>query len=121
MRTDSRIDVGVNLDGTFFTPLPSTGLAKPFLLVGAPGTHTPGDDIDTSWDTSWNLLTGWRRWFVVRSTGHLSFTDFAPLAKRFGLPADPTAPLDGDHTDTISRALVTAFFVRQDPVQSSGR
>jgi predicted dienelactone hydrolase len=110
MRTDSRIDAGVNLDGTFFTPLPPTGLRRPFLLVGAPGTHTPGDEVDTSWDNGWNLLTGWRRWFVVPGTGHLSFTDFAPLAKRFGVPADPTAPLDGDRTDAVTRALVTGFF-----------
>ncbi|TWD79805.1 putative dienelactone hydrolase [Kribbella amoyensis] len=110
MVADPRIDAGVNLDGTFFTPLPSTGVRKPFLLVGAPGTHTPGDEVDRSWDDSWNLLTGYRRWFVLPETGHLSFTDFAPLAKRFGLPADPEAPLDGDRTDEVTRALVTGFL-----------
>jgi predicted dienelactone hydrolase len=108
MRTDPRVDAGVNLDGSFFTDVPPGGLDRPFLMLGEPGLHTPGDVRDTSWDTAWQLLTGWRRWFTVTGTAHLSFSDFAPLGKRFGLP--PSTPLDGDRTDEITRAYVVAFF-----------
>jgi predicted dienelactone hydrolase len=108
MRTDPRVDAGVNLDGSFFTDVPPGGLDRPFLMLGEPGLHKPGDVRDTSWDTAWQLLTGWRRWFTVTGTAHLSFSDFAPLGKRFGLP--PSTPLDGDRTDEITRAYVVAFF-----------
>ncbi|MEH1123203.1 alpha/beta hydrolase family protein [Micromonospora sp. CPCC 206061] len=107
MRTDPRVDAGVNMDGSFYTDLPPGGLDRPFLMLGEPGLHTPGDAHDTSWDTAWQLLTGWRRWFTVTGTAHMSFSDFAPLGKRFGLPS---APLDGDRIDQITRAYVAAFF-----------
>jgi hypothetical protein len=55
-------------------------------------------------------LTEWRPWFTVTGTLHLSFSDFAPLAKRFALPQ---APLDGDRIDEIVRAYVVAFFDAQ--------
>lgn len=109
MRNDPRIDAGVNMDGTFYTELPPSGLDRPFLMIGYPDAHLPGSEIDTSWDSAWQRLTGWRRWFTVTGTTHLSFCDFAPLAKRFGLPL---APLDGDRTDEIVRTYVTAFFDR---------
>lgn len=107
MRTDPRVDAGVNMDGSFFTELPPEGLNRPFLMLGEPGLHTPGDARDTSWDTAWQGLSGWRRWFTVTGTVHMSFSDYAPLAKRFGLPL---AALDGDRTDEIVRVYVAAFF-----------
>jgi predicted dienelactone hydrolase len=109
MRIDPRIDAGVNMDGTFFAPLPPGGLDRPFMMLGHPA-HQPSGDIDPSWNTAWQQLTGWRRWFTVTGTEHISFCDVAPLAKRFGLPQDS---LDGDRIDKIVRAYVTAFFDRQ--------
>lgn len=108
MRTDPRFDAGVNMDGTFFAQLPPGGLDRPFMMFGAPPGHLPGGP-DQSWDIAWQRLTGWRRWFTVTGVAHISFSDFAPLAKRFGLPL---APLDGDRTDEIVRAYLTAFFDR---------
>lgn len=108
MRADRRIDAGINLDGTFFTAPPGEGMDRPFLMLGTPA-HARGG-IDSSWDRAWPLLTGWRRWFVAEGTGHLSFTDFPVLGKRFNLPVDPAVPLDGDRTDQLTRAVIHDFF-----------
>ncbi|MQA02758.1 MAG: alpha/beta hydrolase [Streptosporangiales bacterium] len=109
LAADDRIDAGVNLDGTFFDPLPAAGLRKPFLMLGTQ-RHRPGGD-DESWDTAWARLHGAKYWFTVEDTGHLSFTDTAVLADQMGL-TDPAAPLPGTRTTAITRAYVGAFLDR---------
>lgn len=47
MLRDERVDAGINLDGTVFTPV-EPDLDRPFLLLGG-GQHAP-HGIDSSWD-----------------------------------------------------------------------
>jgi predicted dienelactone hydrolase len=108
MATDARVRAGINMDGTFFAPVPGAGLdGRPFLLLGTPG-HSPGGSDDT-WDRDWRRLDGWKRWLTVTGTGHLDFSDISVLADQAGLP-DTGSPLPGDRTALILRAYVNAFF-----------
>ncbi|MEU4692410.1 hypothetical protein [Actinoplanes sp. NPDC023714] len=108
MAADRRVRAGVNMDGTFFSDVPVTGLGgRPFLMLGKP-SHSPGGT-DTSWDRAWQRLDGWKRWLTVTGTAHLDFSDIAVLAEQAGLP-DPESPLSGARTASLMRAYVLAFF-----------
>lgn len=104
MLADSRVDAGVNLDGSFQPGL-DQDLARPFLMLGA-GTHgVPG--ADPSWDSTWPHLTGWRRWLNVPLMEHLSVSDAAVLGEWVGVPVQPLA---GVRSIEITRAYVAAFL-----------
>jgi predicted dienelactone hydrolase len=108
MAADPRVRAGVNMDGTFFAPVPETGLdARPFLMLGTPDHNPTGTD-DT-WARDWHRLDGWKRWLTITGTGHLDFTDTAILADQAGLP-DTGSPLPGTRTAQLVRAYVAAFF-----------
>jgi hypothetical protein len=81
MQADTRVDAGIDMDGTRY--IPATGLSRPVMFLGAPH-HSPGG-LDTSWDRDWNLTTGWKRWLVVAGTQHASFTDLAIFADQLGI------------------------------------
>ncbi|MEV8533150.1 alpha/beta hydrolase [Streptomyces sp. NPDC051211] len=103
MLRDPRVKAAVNMDGNFWFPN-NAPLDRPFLMLGQP-SHIPGGT-DPTWDKTWTELTGWKRWLSIDGTGHLSFTDLAPLAKQRGMPLQR---LDGDRADAITRTYVTAF------------
>ncbi|MEU4424122.1 hypothetical protein AB0F81_26135 [Actinoplanes sp. NPDC024001] len=108
MAADRRVRAGVNMDGSFFQPVPAAGLdRRPFLMLGMP-RHRPGD-FDTTWDRDWPKLDGWKRWLTVTGTGHFDFSDVPVLAEQAGLP-DPDFPLPGDRAARIVRDYVGAFF-----------
>ncbi|REK84874.1 alpha/beta hydrolase [Streptomyces inhibens] len=112
MAADERIRAGVNMDGTFFAPVPRSGLdGRPFLMLGALDGHAPGDD-DTTWLRDWHRLDGWKRWLTVRGAGHFTFIDIPVLAAQIGV-TDPTAPISGKRSGEITRDYVSAFFDRQ--------
>ncbi|GLI02209.1 hypothetical protein Pa4123_74870 [Phytohabitans aurantiacus] len=95
---------------TVAVPVTAAGAdpTSPVALPAPSGPYPVGmSRLHPSWDTAWQGLSGWRRWFTVTGTVHMSFSDYAPLAKRFGLPL---AALDGDRTDEIVRVYVAAFF-----------
>ncbi|MEV8633097.1 hypothetical protein AB0395_15700 [Streptosporangium sp. NPDC051023] len=71
--TDSRVRAGVNMDGTFYMPIPGKGLSRPFLMMGAGEFHEPGK-LDVSWDRDWRRMTGWRRWVTVAGMEHMCST-----------------------------------------------
>ena len=103
MLRDRRVDAGINMDGTFFPPV-TTGLNRPFLMLGAERHGEPGTDL--SWDVTWQHLTGWRRWLTVTGTTHSSFTDYSVLGDQVGLPLQPLA---GTRCADITRRYVAAF------------
>ncbi|WP_030576964.1 alpha/beta hydrolase family protein [Streptomyces anulatus] len=110
MAADRRVDAGVNMDGTFFDPVPARGLGgRPFLMLGTDPGHGPGGD--TSWDKGWDRLGGWKRWLTVRDSGHFTFTDTPEIGEQLGIE-DPDAPLSAARSTTITRSYVTAFFDR---------
>jgi predicted dienelactone hydrolase len=108
MLRDARVDVGANLDGTMFTPLPETGLSRPFLLLGQPAHRPSGDD--PSWDRDWDRLLGWRRWLTMTGSVHASFTDYDLLAEQIGV--DLGSDLTGVRTVQLTRRYVRAFLDR---------
>ncbi|MEU6300098.1 alpha/beta hydrolase family protein [Streptomyces erythrochromogenes] len=110
MAADPRVDAGVNMDGTLFTPLPEAGLGgRPFLLLGGDPTLLPPDLNDTSWEDNWPRLDGWKRWLTVTGAGHPAFTDWPVLGDGAGYP-HPETPLSGTRSQQITRAYVGAFF-----------
>ncbi|WP_030812080.1 alpha/beta hydrolase family protein [Streptomyces sp. NRRL S-337] len=109
MAADPRIRAGINMDGTFFAPVPRAGLGgRPFLMLGALNGHAPQDQ-DTTWLRDWRRLDGWKRWLTVRDAGHFTFIDLPVLGGQLGV-SDPTAPLPGKRSGEITRDYVTAFF-----------
>ncbi|GAA1615265.1 alpha/beta hydrolase family protein [Actinoplanes couchii] len=108
MLHDRRVDVGANLDGTMFEPVPAAGLDRPFLFLGEPA-HRPGG-ADPTWDRDWERLLGWKRWLTVTGAVHASFTDYDLLAEEIGV--DLGSELSGVRTVEITRRYVRAFLDR---------
>lgn len=110
MLADSRVDAGINMDGTFFEPIPRSGIGdRPFLMLGTDAGHRPGGG-DDSWDEGWQHLDGWKRWLTVKGSGHFTFTDIPELGEQLGLPVDPEATLSGDRSTRITRDYMAAFL-----------
>lgn len=105
MAADARVRAGVNMDGTFFAPVPAGGLdGRPFLMIGA--ENRPARD--TTWDETWAALDGWKRWLTFDGTDHGSFTDAPLLGELLGIP--DTAPLPYGRSLALTRAYVAAFL-----------
>ncbi|WP_344859512.1 alpha/beta hydrolase [Planomonospora alba] len=105
MLTDPRVRAGVNMDGTFWIPIPEKGLARPFLLLGA-----EQEVKDPTWPRDWANMTGWRRWVTVKGAGHASFTDYAPLLADLLGDEKTFGTLPGARSLEITRTYVAAFF-----------
>lgn len=73
---------GVNLDGSMFDPVITTGLSQPFMLLGH---ENKTQDTDPSWKAVWPKLKGWKREFEVKKTAHYSFSDLPLVAEVLGL------------------------------------
>ncbi|MEV0385853.1 alpha/beta hydrolase [Nonomuraea sp. NPDC050643] len=111
MAGDPRVRAGVDMDGTFFAPVPVSGLGRrPFLMLGTKAQHSPGS-ADTTWLRDWNRLDGWKRWLTVADSGHFTFIDLPILGEQAGI-TDPKAPLSGKRSGEITTAYVGAFFDR---------
>ncbi|MFF7341784.1 alpha/beta hydrolase family protein [Streptomyces sp. NPDC008163] len=110
MAADRRVRAGVNMDGTFFDPVPAAGLrGRPFMMLGTEADHASGGTSDTTWDRDWARLDGWKRWLTVAGAGHFTFTDLPLLGAQLGID-DPSAPLPADRSGAITRDYVAAFF-----------
>ena len=109
MLADSRIRAGIDMDGVTVAPIPGHGLSRPFLFLGKQSNYTPGSEGNAmTWERDWALMTGWKRWLVVASAIHASFTDLVLLADQLGI--DVGAGLPGARSLDITRAYVRAFF-----------
>lgn len=105
MLADPRILAGVNMDGTFFPPVPVSGIGhRPFLMLEHPDPQGP----DPTWTQTWADLDGYKRWLSLAGANHASFTDVTILAQELGVPLP--GPLSGLRGSEITRAYVTAFF-----------
>ncbi|MEU1387297.1 MULTISPECIES: hypothetical protein [unclassified Nonomuraea] len=101
MVQDARVRAGINLDGSLFLPIPDSGPARPFMLMGAPSN-------DGTWKRDWERLTGWKRRPVVEGALHPSFTDYDMLLQRLG--ADLGSGLKGTRSMDVTRGYVAALF-----------
>jgi predicted dienelactone hydrolase len=107
MLDDPRIRAGANMDGTFFPPVPATGIGhRPFLMLAHPDDPALGPD--PTWTQTWADLDGSKRWLTLAGANHASFTDITILAEELGVPLPGT--LGGLRGSEITRAYVTAFF-----------
>ncbi|WP_165978524.1 alpha/beta hydrolase family protein [Actinomadura darangshiensis] len=125
MRTDRRLDAGIDMDGTLqyaendLVQVARTGLDRPFMLMGAatggsPQTHRTSP----SWASFWRHSTGWKRDLNVPAASHYSYTDvqavLPALDEKLDIPAQDRADLigtvDPDRMTASVRAYVTAFF-----------
>lgn len=101
MAVDPRMDAGVNMDGTFFTPIPQGGLgARPFLMLAADPALLPPDLPDTSWEDNWPHLDGSKRRLTVTGAGHPASPTGPCSAIRWATPpGDPPLghPFPADH------------------------
>lgn len=105
MVADPRIRAGVDIDGTTSSPLPESGLARPFLFLGKASNYTPGSGgAAATWERDWRRMTGWKRWLLVDGANHMSFTDVGLLAEQFGI-GPPAA-----RVSALTRRYVRAFF-----------
>ncbi|HEY2285700.1 MAG TPA: alpha/beta hydrolase, partial [Streptosporangiaceae bacterium] len=90
---DSRIQAGIDMDGSTHAPIPEYGLSRPFLFLGKQANYTPGGEGSVAtWERDWELLTGWKRWLLVAGAVHASFTDLALLADQAGLGTGAALP-----------------------------
>lgn len=113
MRQDRRFAAGLDLDGTFSGRVLTTGLDRPFLMMGSdPGAG----EQDETWTRLWNRLRGPRYWVQLDNTRHLSFTDFQVLMRQTGSPPADYEPfigsIDGPRSVAVQQAYVRAFFDR---------
>ncbi|GAA0267259.1 lipase [Actinomadura nitritigenes] len=105
MAADRRVRAGVDMDGTFYAPVPSTGLGhRPFLMFGAEH-EAPG--ADPTWEQAWRSLDGWKRWLTVAGSDHGTFTDMPVLSAWAGRPGTALSP---QRSEQITRTYVGAFF-----------
>ncbi|GII04581.1 alpha/beta hydrolase family protein [Planobispora takensis] len=108
MLNDSRVRAGINMDGSFWMPIPGKGLSRPFMLLGAGEIHEP-DGQDTTWKRDWQRMTGWKRWLTVGGAGHASFLDYAPLLAG-KVDFEDLGTLPGTRSMEITRGYVAAFL-----------
>jgi dienelactone hydrolase len=107
MLDDSRIDAGIDMDGTTRDQLPDSGLSRPFMFLGTQAEHSPGGH-DSTWDHDFSRLTGWRRWLTVAGTTHISFVDYHAFADQVGL--EDGATTTGLRSIEITRRYNLAMF-----------
>jgi dienelactone hydrolase len=115
MLDDPRITAGIDMDGTLFGPVVTTGLNRPVLLLSN-AEHNRDDD--PSWAQFWSHSSGWKRDFRLSGSTHGSFFDgeivFPQLAGLLGLTPARLATLIGTidpaRAIAVESTYVDAFF-----------
>ncbi|PDP88636.1 acetylhydrolase [Glycomyces fuscus] len=80
LRSEERVDAGINLDGPYLPPVVDEGLDKPLALIE--------NDQGNSWDgveRMWPRLEGWRQWIRMEGSGHSNGIDRGVLVEQLGL------------------------------------
>ncbi|MEY9862739.1 dienelactone hydrolase [Catenulispora sp. GAS73] len=117
MLDDRRIRAGINLDGSLYGPVLSTGLDRPFLFMCSQ-LHDLSDD--PSWAQTWSHLRGWHKLLRLANAAHNSYTDLQSLvpeaAATIGFPPSMVQQLIGTVDPTRSvldvRTYMRAYFDR---------
>lgn len=101
---DSRVDAGVNLDGSYVGPVARTGVRGPFLQFAAQAHTRAGD---RTWKSFWNASSGWKRELRLAGAAHGSFTDLQVMLPQV---KDLVGTIDPARSVAAQRAHITAFF-----------
>jgi hypothetical protein len=117
MHVEARIKVGVDLDGTLWTPQAMTGSDRPLLLFGK-------QDLDpfeaATWAEFWKKQRGPKLWLSLKGSTHATFTDFAPLVPQvapiLGEPpswvVEGIGTINGLRAVAVERTYIGAYFDR---------
>lgn len=117
MHADFRVAVGINLDGTHWTPAAVAGSDRPLLLFGK-------QDLDpfqaTTWAAFWINQRGPKLQLNLTGSTHATFEDFAVLlpqaASALGKTMDEivgvVGTIDGQRAVNVLRTYVKAYFDR---------
>ncbi|KAF2622749.1 hypothetical protein BU25DRAFT_414999 [Macroventuria anomochaeta] len=110
----SSIRGGVNLDGTMFGSVITSGLKRPFMLMGH---ENKTQETDPSWKATWTKLTGWKREFEVEGAAHYSFSDLPLVTEVLGLQENlpqevgqVLGTIEGCRMLNLTVSYVTAFL-----------
>ena len=105
---------GVNLDGTMFGSVLSTGLTRPFLLMGH---DNKTQDTDPSWKATWPNLTGWKKELEAKGAAHYSFSDLPLVTETLGLQehlpeevGQLLGNIEGSRMMNLTVSYVTSFL-----------
>jgi predicted dienelactone hydrolase len=105
---------GVNLDGTMFGSVLTTGFDRPFMLIGH---ENKTQETDPSWKAIWPKLTGWKRELEVKKAAHYSFSDLPIITSSLGLQSQLPAEvgqvlgtIEGRRMAGLTVTYVTAFL-----------
>ncbi|GAW13473.1 hypothetical protein ANO14919_028590 [Xylariales sp. No.14919] len=108
---DTRFVAGTLLDGPFWGFANQTGTEAPIFLLAA--LQPSSEDWITEWTTTWPRLRGFKRWFDVAGTTHLSFDDIPLLGNLLDADLSETAGnVTGTRMIEIQSAFATSFFNR---------
>jgi predicted dienelactone hydrolase len=115
MHDDARIKAGINMDGTFWGPLATSGVNRPFLLLTG-SEHT--EQNDPSLASFLAASTGPKLHLALANSQHPTFSDFEELISEvgpaLGLTPDQIAAAIGTINPrtavTDERAYIRAFF-----------
>ncbi|KAH7380650.1 PAF acetylhydrolase family protein [Pyrenochaeta sp. MPI-SDFR-AT-0127] len=105
---------GLNIDGTFFGPVVTAGLDRPFALLAH---ENKTQETDPSWKAIWPMLTGWKKEFEVKGAAHYSFSDLPLITSVLGiqdqLPAEVgqvLGTLEGHRMMNLTVTYITAVL-----------
>ncbi|KAI4950508.1 hypothetical protein J4E91_004391 [Alternaria rosae] len=105
---------GVNLDGSMFGSVLTTGFDSPFMLMGH---ENKTQETDPSWKTIWPNLTGWKKEFEVKHSAHYSFSDLPLVISALGLDGKLPAQvgellgsIEGRRMTGLTTTYVAAFL-----------
>jgi predicted dienelactone hydrolase len=117
MRTDRRLDAGIDMDGYLFGKVAVTGLKKPFMLFSA----DPGFRGKPNLAQFWGRLKGPRYAIDFAGAAHFTFSDLVFLVPQLAGTDEAAAearirPLIGTVNPTVAyaaeRAYILAYFDR---------
>jgi predicted dienelactone hydrolase len=115
MHDDRRIKAGIDMDGTFFGPLVTSGVKRPFLLMTG-SEHT--EQSDPTLASFLSASTGPKLHLALDNSMHQTFSDFEELISEagpaLGLSSDAIqgaiGTIDPDTAVTDERVYIRAFF-----------
>ncbi|KAL1797344.1 hypothetical protein ACET3X_003950 [Alternaria dauci] len=105
---------GVNIDGSMFGSVLTTGFGGPFMLMGH---ENKTQETDPSWKTLWPRLVGWKKELEVKNAAHYSFSDLPLIMSALGLDGKLPAEvgellgnIEGRRMTSLTTKYVVAFL-----------